>query len=115
MPNADRTHKEVEMPPKASPAFPDEPQRFTDNRTARQRAEERLEIQKQINHLKRFPANQQRQQKVMERLASGREERRLPPLTELATGRLPAVPALALPEFLVRKADLTRPDVQEVI
>lgn len=90
-------------------------QRFTDSRSARQRADERREIQKQIDHLTRFPADRERQQKVMRRLSTGRQARGLRPFTDLSTETLPEVPPLALQEFLVRRADLGRRDVQDVI
>jgi thermitase len=112
---AGRTPKEIEMQPKDSLAFPLEGERFPDMRTARQRADERREIQKQIDHLTRFPTDRERQQKVMRRLAGGREARGLPPFVDLSIGRLPEVPVVALQEFLVRKADIGRRDVQEVI
>lgn len=95
--------------------MPNEPHRFSDNRTDDQRREERLEIQKQIDHLARFPNDQERQRKVLERLAEGRRARGLPPFVELSAATLPAVPALAVREFLVRRADLHRSDVQELI
>jgi subtilisin family serine protease len=94
------------------------PARDSYNREEGQRESERREIQKQINSLKLFPTDLKRQQKVMGRLASGRAARGLPPFEELPTGRLPevpAVPALALREFLVRAADLTRQDVRRAI
>lgn len=103
------------MPPTPSPAFPHEGQRFPDRRTDEQRVNERREIQKQIDHLTRFPADGGRQRKVMTRLTSGRAARGLTPLAGLSSGRLPEVPALALREFLVRETDLARRDVQEVV
>src|SRR5215470_15358970 len=107
--------KEVEMPPTPPPAAPGGGQRFPDRRTDQQRVNERREIQKQIDHLARFPADGERQRKVMTRLASGREARRLTPFAGLSSGRLPEVPALALREFVVRETDLARQDVQELI
>jgi subtilase family protein len=104
--------KEAEMPPTGSLPFPN---RFPDNRTDQQRANERREIQKQIDHLTRFPADGERQQKVMTRLARGRAARRLTPFAGLSSRRLPEVPALALREFVVRETDLARRDVQDVI
>lgn len=102
------------MPSEASPAFPYEPQLFSDDRTVSQRAKERLEILKQIKHLTRS-ATSRRRQAILDRLADGRKAREVPPFAVLPIGRVPAVPALALQEFLVRNADLARPDVQEVI
>jgi Subtilase family len=131
------------MPPKAKSAFPDEPQRFPDGRDALVRKTERTEIQKQIIHLTQFPNDKQRQRKVVDRLASGRKARGLPPFVELSTGTVPGglsrthvplhasagqgrrpaprtpllkkPPALALREFVVRKIDFGRADVQNVI
>lgn len=100
------------MPPRASLVFPDEPQRFPDNRTVPKRDAERLEIQRQIDYLAGFPTNEQRNEAVIKRLARGRHERGLPPFVKLSIGR---VPALALPEFLVRRDDLERRDVRKVI
>lgn len=103
------------MPPTPSPAFPDGAPRFPDRRTDEQRVNERQEIQKQIDLLTRFPADGERQRKVLTRLTSGRAARGLTPLAGLSSGRLPEVPALALREFIVRAADLARRDVQEVV
>ncbi|MDQ3885963.1 MAG: S8/S53 family peptidase [Actinomycetota bacterium] len=107
-----RTPKESEMPLKAKLAFPDEPQRFPDDRDALVRKTERTEIQKQITHLAQFPNDKQRQRKVVDRLASGCQARGLPSFAELSTG---TVPALALQEFVVRTVDFERADVQGVI
>lgn len=91
---------------------PNGPQRrFPDRRSSSDRQNERREIQKQINHLTRFPEDKPRQRKVLKRLASGRQAG-LPPFAKLANGR---VPALAAHEFLVRNADLERRDVQKAI
>jgi Subtilase family len=85
------------------------------SRNDEQRRREREQIQPQIDSLKQFPTNQGRQRAVLERLASGREARGLPPFSNLSTGTLPEVPVLALREFLVRQADRDRPEVQEMI
>jgi Subtilase family len=138
-----RTPKEPEMPTKAEPAFPDEPQRFRDGRDALMRKTERTEIQKQIIHLTQFPNDKQRQRKVLDRLARGRTARGLPPFAELSTGTVPGgllrtpvpltipagqsghpatrtpmpnkTPVLTLQEFVVRKIDFKRADVQNLI
>lgn len=101
------------MPPKYLPSLPRDPQRrFPDRRTCWEQRAERREIQKQIDHLMRFPEDERHKRKVLRRLANGRSARGLPPFAELPNGR---VPVLALHEFLVRDADLKRGDVRTVI
>lgn len=99
-------------PPRASLAFPAQPNRFPDTRTDMERDRERKEIEKQVAHLRSFPNDQQRQRTVLDRLVSSRQVRRLPPFAELLSGN---VPPLALLEFVIRSVDLQRPEVQETI
>ena len=100
------------MSHKATPAFPDTPDRFPDDRDNAKRTAERGEIEKQIRYLKKFMNDKQRQRMIVDRLTQGRQARLLPPFVELSTG---TVPALALPEFVVRRRDFEQPDVQKVI
>jgi thermitase len=100
------------MAAKASLAFPNQPNRFPDNRTDQERGRERSEIQKQVAHLTKLPQDKLRQRKVLDRLARSRQARGLPPFAELPDGN---VPPLTLLELLVRTDDLRRWDVRRVI
>src|SRR5215204_5250786 len=108
-----RSLKEFPMTPQASPGFPGEPPLFHDTRTGPERERDRREIEQQIAHLINFRYDPARQRQVLKRLNKSRKARGLPPIVKLPIND--TVPALVPREFVVRRRDSDRADVQAVI